>query len=60
MKEAGLHRVCAWCNRVRGPAGEWHKTEKIELSGPTTTHGICPDCLERATTRATMAPTVAG
>jgi hypothetical protein len=60
MKEHILHTVCAWCHRLRDPAGEWREVEEVEWSGPRATHGICPDCLERATTRATMPPVVAG
>jgi hypothetical protein len=60
MNEAPLHTVCAWCDRVRTPTGDWRPVEDHEIPGPTTTHGICPECLERATTRATMVRTVAG
>jgi hypothetical protein len=60
MSEASLPTVCAWCNRLRNPAGEWREVEDVEWSDPSTTHGICPDCLERATTRATMAPVATG
>jgi hypothetical protein len=55
MTEGHLRAVCAWCNRTRNARGEWHEREEPEASPATATHGICPDCLERATARATMA-----
>lgn len=41
--------VCAWCHRVREDDGYWESMERYVAShgGPKTTHGICPDCLER-------------
>ena len=60
MKEAVLHTVCAWCDRVRDSGGEWRRAEKAKIPGPATTHGICPECLERATARATIAAAVTG
>jgi hypothetical protein len=57
VKGRVLHTVCAWCDRVRGDGGEWHDTDPADEAGPVT-HGICPECLERATARATMAAAV--
>jgi hypothetical protein len=54
MKASSLQTVCAWCQRVRDRTGEWCEVEIPEPMGRIATHGICPDCLERATTRATM------
>lgn len=60
MKALVLLTVCAWCNRIRTRQGEWCDAEEGDSRGPRTTHGICPECLERATARATMAATVSG
>ncbi len=54
MKAPVLRTVCAWCNRFREKEGEWREAEEADSRGPGTTHGICTDCLERATARATM------
>ncbi len=45
--EEFLH-VCAWCHRV-DCKGDWVRFEKLLERGldTTTTHGICPDCLEK-------------
>jgi len=58
VKETVLRTVCAWCDRVRGEGGKWRRAEEGEAPGRATTHGICPECLERATTRATIAAAV--
>ena len=60
MKKPVLRTVCAWCDRVRGSDGEWRPAEEGEAPGRATTHGICPECLERATTRATIPAAVTG
>ena len=39
--------VCAWCERVRGPAGEWVAMRDDAGEYPHATHGICPECLAR-------------
>lgn len=39
--------VCAWCDRVRGPAGDWVERRDDEGDYPQATHGICPECLAR-------------
>ena len=55
MRQIALPTVCAWCQRVRDHAGDWCERDLPEPAGRIATHGICPDCLERATTRATLA-----
>jgi hypothetical protein len=60
VRDRLLHTVCAWCNRVRSDRGEWHEVENVDAGGAATTHGICPECLERATARATMAAAATG
>ena len=54
MKESALMTVCAWCSRVRDRLGDWCEHDLPEAAGRVATHGICPECLERATARATM------
>ena len=41
-------RVCAWCRRI-DYKGEWMRLEEFMEQGfdTPTTHGICPDCLQR-------------
>ena len=41
-------RVCAWCRRI-DYKGEWMRLEEfMQQSFDTpTTHGICPECLQR-------------
>ena len=41
-------RVCAWCRRI-DYKGEWMRLEDFMQEGfdTPTTHGICPECLER-------------
>jgi hypothetical protein len=41
-------RVCAWCRRI-DCKGEWMRLEDFMQQGfdTPTTHGICPDCLQR-------------
>jgi GAF domain-containing protein len=46
----GLLPICAWCKRIRDDQGYWNKIESY-LSSRTDadfTHGICPECLEKA------------
>ena len=40
--------VCAWCRRI-DCKGEWMRPEDFMKQGfdTPTTHGICPDCLQR-------------
>lgn len=54
VRGSSLSTICAWCNRVRSRAGEWRETERTDLGLSPATHGICPDCLEKATAHATM------
>ncbi len=39
--------VCAWCRRLRDPAGNWRQVEDYlrEQAGQEVTHGLCGDCL---------------
>ena len=41
-------RVCAWCRKIDFK-GEWMPLEEFMRQGfdTPTTHGICPECLER-------------
>ena len=41
-------RVCAWCRRI-DYKGEWMPLEEFMRQGfdTPTTHGICPECLQR-------------
>lgn len=41
-------RVCAWCRRI-DYKGEWMRLEDFMEQGfdTPTTHGICPECLNR-------------
>ena len=43
-------RVCSWCRRI-DYKGEWMRMEDFMQQGfdTPTTHGICPECLERQT-----------
>ena len=45
---------CAWCERVRTPAGDWKTpTASIHAAmGVQRTHGICPRCARIAVARA--------
>ncbi len=60
VRQAVLSTICAWCDRVRSGSGEWREADRSDLALSPATHGICPDCLERATEqagdRATMTP----
>ena len=42
--------VCAWCKKVRNDAGAWEQLEMyVQRSfAASFTHGICPDCRDRA------------
>lgn len=41
--------VCAWCQRVRR-GDEWRQEPGPHV-GPTTSHGICPDCFQEQLAR---------
>src|SRR3990172_3866337 len=46
----GLIPICAWCKKVRDDKGYWKKVERYieEHSDASFTHGICPNCLQKA------------
>jgi len=46
----GLLPICAWCKRIRDDKGYWDQIEAYfhKYTGADFTHGICPQCLEKA------------
>jgi GAF domain-containing protein len=42
--------ICAWCKRIRDDKGYWDQIEAYfhKHTGADFTHGICPQCLEKA------------
>jgi GAF domain-containing protein len=46
----GLLPICAWCKRIRDDEGYWNQVEAYfhKQTGADFTHGICPQCLEKA------------
>ena len=46
----GLLPICAWCKRIRDDKGYWTKVETYleDRTEADFTHGICPECLEKA------------
>jgi GAF domain-containing protein len=46
----GLLPICAWCKRIRDDRGYWSQVEAYlhDNTGADFTHGICPECLEKA------------
>jgi GAF domain-containing protein len=42
--------ICAWCKRIRDDEGYWDQVENYihKSTGADFTHGICPQCLEKA------------
>ena len=46
----GLLPICAWCKRIRDDQGYWDQVEAYfhKSMGADFTHGICPQCLEKA------------
>jgi GAF domain-containing protein len=46
----GLLPICAWCKRIRDDKGYWDQVEAYihKSTGADFTHGICPECLEKA------------
>jgi len=46
----GLLPICAWCKRIRDDEGYWDRIETYfhKYTGADFTHGICPQCLEKA------------
>lgn len=51
----GLVPICAWCKDIRNDTGFWQKLEDYIQSHTEArfTHGICPTCLHKETTRIT-------
>lgn len=47
---SGLLPICASCKRIRDDQGYWQQVETYiaEHTNADFTHGICPDCLEKA------------
>jgi len=45
----GLLPICAWCRKLRDDQGYWSQVEDYirKHTLARTTHGICPDCLDR-------------
>jgi PAS domain S-box-containing protein len=45
----GLLSICAWCKRIRTPAGSWIDLESYITthSAASFSHGICPECVPR-------------
>ena len=48
----GLLPICAWCKRIRDDKGYWSQVEAYfhKSTGADFTHGICPQCFEKAQT----------
>jgi GAF domain-containing protein len=46
----GLLPICAWCKRIRDDEGYWDQVEAYihKSTGADFTHGICPQCSEKA------------
>lgn len=49
-KLSGLLPICSYCKRIRKEENRWQQLEVYlsEHSEAEFSHGICPDCLERA------------
>lgn len=42
-------RICMYCNRMRGVAGEWQLPEILPVDQPEAlSHSMCPDCYQNA------------
>lgn len=50
----GLLPICAWCKRIRDDKGYWDQVEAYfhKSMGVDFTHGICPQCMEKACVKA--------
>lgn len=48
----GIVPMCAWCKSVRDDNGYWQQVEDYMSSqtGAEFSHGICPNCLDKAET----------
>jgi len=46
----GLIPICAWCKKIRNDQGYWQQVEAYitEHSDASFTHGMCPECQEKA------------
>lgn len=46
----GILPICAYCKKIRGQDDRWYKLEQFitKHTGVEFTHGICPDCIEKA------------
>lgn len=46
----GLFPICAWCKRIRDDRGYWGQIEDYlaRHKGAHVSHGICPDCRDKA------------
>jgi phosphoserine phosphatase RsbU/P len=49
---SGMLPICAWCKKVRDDQNYWQEVEHYVVAHTEArfTHGICPDCLEKAKT----------
>ena len=49
----GLLPICAWCKKIRDDKDYWHTVETYvsERTEARFTHGICPECMEKASKR---------
>ena len=47
---SGLLPTCMYCKKIRDDAGEWSSMEAYisQRSEAQFSHGICPDCMDRA------------
>ena len=46
MNKAAMTTICAWCQRLLCPTGEWISVLPLP-TGDRVTHGICPACKHR-------------
>ncbi|MCC6419340.1 MAG: hypothetical protein IT429_13985 [Gemmataceae bacterium] len=46
----GLHCICAYCKKMKDPAGRWQQIEVYvgDRTHAQFSHGMCPDCFEDA------------
>lgn len=49
----GLLPICAWCKKIRDDKGYWKGVEAYisEHSKAEFSHGICPECMEKITSK---------
>lgn len=55
---SGLLPICAWCKKIRDEKGTWRKLETYitEHSSADFSHGMCPECYEKAMKKGTPPP----